>query len=164
MGEIISKETQLIVHHSESDLDLNTQKLIKRAKEAASNAYAKYSDFLVGAALLLDDGTVVIGNNQENACYPAGLCAERVAFFAAKSQYPNALIEKVAVVARRRQDEHFNGAAPCGSCRQVMAEYEENQGKAIELYLLTAEGKVYQSESIENLLPFKFSESVLNGK
>jgi len=161
MAEIISQEVKLIVHESEADLDQQTQLLFQKAREAAHNAYAKYSNFHVGAALLLDNGNIVIGNNQENACYPAGLCAERVAFFAAKSQYPNAAIEKIAIVAKRKEDDNFIQATPCGSCRQVMAEYEDNQKNTIKLYLGDESGKVYESDSIENLLPFKFSEGIL---
>ena len=135
--------------------------LIKSAQEAALKAYAPYSNFLVGASLLLADGQVVTGNNQENACYPAGLCAERVAFFAAKSQNPDTDILKVVVVAKRREEDFYRAAAPCGSCRQVMSEYENNQSQPITLYMVDMEGKVYESPSIENLLPFKFSADSL---
>ena len=161
MPESIKRESTLTVYNSLSELPEEVQHLIEQAQEAAMRAYAPYSDFLVGAALLMDDGKIVTGNNQENACYPAGLCAERVAFFAAKSQYPDTNILKVAVVAKRREEHFFRAAAPCGSCRQVMSEYENNQSQPIVLYMMDMEGKVFESPSIENLLPFKFSADSL---
>jgi len=161
MPKSISKQAVLAVYESVAELPTEVQALIANAKEAARAAYAPYSNFLVGAAVQMADGTTVTGNNQENACYPAGLCAERVAFFAAKSQKPDTDIQKVAVVARRREDDFFRAAAPCGSCRQVMSEYENNQKESIILYMLDEEGKVYESASIENLLPFKFSATSL---
>ena len=161
MSKSIAKQSVLAVYESEADLPADVQALIKQAKDATNRAYAPYSNFLVGAAVLLADGTTVTGNNQENACYPAGLCAERVAFFAAKSQKPDVDILKAAVVARRRKEDHFTAAAPCGICRQVMSEYENNQETPIALYMLDEEGKVYESASIDNLLPFKFSAKSL---
>ncbi len=162
MSEIISHEVKLIVHKRESDLDQQTQHLFQKAREAAQNAYANYSHFQVGAALLLEDGKIIIGNNQENAVYPAGLCAERVAFFSAKSQNPQASIEKVVIVAKKRTESSFRLATPCGSCRQVMSEYEDNQENKIKLYMCDKDGKIYESDSIENLLPYKFSENMMN--
>ncbi len=161
MAEIISSESHLKVYASIDQLPDQEQALIEAAKTAALRAYAKYSHFQVGAALRLEDGSIIQGNNQENACYPAGLCAERVAFFAAKSQYPDKTIEAVAVVAKRTEESEFRAAAPCGSCRQVMSEYENNQADPIRLYMMDSEGKIYESPSIENLLPFKFSEASL---
>lgn len=162
MGETISQEVKLIVHKSENELDQQTQHLFQKARKAAQKAYAKYSNFQVGAALLLEDGKIVVGNNQENAVYPAGLCAERVAFFSAKSQYPDSSIEKIVIVAKGTEDLNFRLATPCGSCRQVMSEYEANQKNKIKLYLCDQDGKIFESQSIENLLPFKFSEKMLN--
>ena len=161
MPESITKQSVLTVYPSLADVPEEVQVLIEKAQEAAMKAYAKYSDFLVGAAVLLADGSIMMGNNQENACYPAGLCAERVAFFAAKSNKPDVDILKVAIVAKRREDHFFRAASPCGSCRQVMSEYENNQENPIVLYMMDMDGKVYESPSIENLLPFKFSEDSL---
>ncbi|MCE7990786.1 MAG: cytidine deaminase [Roseivirga sp.] len=161
MTETISSESRLKVYPSMDELPQEEQALIQAAQASALRAYAKYSQFQVGAALRLEDGKIITGNNQENACYPAGLCAERVAFFAAKSQYPELAIKAVAVVAKRAEDEIFRAASPCGSCRQVMSEYENNQEDPIQLYMMDAEGKIYESASIENLLPFKFSEASL---
>ena len=162
MPQTITNQSVLTVFESLDAVQAEVQTLIKKAQDAAAQAYARYSDFMVGAAVLMADGSIVTGNNQENAVYPAGLCAERVAFFAAKSQKTDVDIVKVAVVARRREDSHFKAAAPCGSCRQVMSEYENNQPDFIALYMMDADGKVYESESIENLLPFKFSAESLH--
>ncbi len=162
MGETLSVESKLTVFDNLAELSEQTQVLVRKAKEAALVAYAKYSDFQVGAAVLLDNDTIIIGNNQENASYPAGLCAERVAFFAAKSQFPESSIKAVAVVAKRGQDDHFKAVTPCGICRQVMAEYEDNQETPIELYMTGSNGKILRSESIENLMPFKFSKTSLS--
>lgn len=160
MVEKIKKEIYLSVYNAQ-EVPNETQLLIDKAKESALKAYAPYSNFQVGAALLLDNGKTILGNNQENACYPAGLCAERVAFFAAKSQYPESKVLAVAVVAKRSVDQNFRMATPCGSCRQVMSEYENVQDQPIALYLTDSEGKVYESESIDNILPFKFSDKDL---
>ena len=161
MPESINRQSVLTVYNSIDEVTEETRNLLLQAQAATANAYARYSGFLVGAAVLLADGSTVTGNNQENACYPAGLCAERVAFFAAKSQKPEVDILKVAIVARRGDEENFRAAAPCGSCRQVMSEYENNQQEPIKLYMMDAEGKIYESPSIDNLLPFKFSEQSL---
>lgn len=160
MAEKITKEVVLEVFQ-EDELDATVQELIEHAKAAALRAYSPYSNFQVGAALLLKNGKIISGNNQENACYPAGLCAERVAFFAAKSQYPEEEISKIVIVAKRAKDDYFKVATPCGSCRQVMSEYENNQDTSIEIFLYGEEEKVYKSASVENLLPFKFSDEQL---
>lgn len=160
MAKEIKQEVSLLIY-SESELDTNTQDLLGQAKAAAAKARAPYSDFRVGAALLMADGSVVIGNNQENAAYPAGLCAERVAFFAAKANKPDTEIEKVVVVALKMHSNEQNIPAPCGSCRQVMSEYEIEQSKSIEVYLSGGTGEVLKSNSVDNLLPFKFSSDQL---
>lgn len=139
------------------ELDEEGQQLITAAKEFAQNAYAPYSNFNVGAALLLENGKIVHGSNQENAAYPSGLCAERVAFFSASANYPNVRIRRVAVVARRNHESDFLEASPCGSCRQVMMEYEEKQSHPVEIILMGNKGKVLVMPSIETLLPFKFT-------
>lgn len=161
MAEKIRQEVILNVYEP-SEVDSETSNLIQKAKEATNRAYAPYSNFHVGAALLLSNGEIITGNNQENAAYPAGLCAERVAFFSSKSNNPEATIRKVAIVARNGADDHFKLATPCGNCRQVMSEYENNQEEPIQVYLCGEDGKVYESESVENLLPFKFSDKYLN--
>ncbi|MFN0274906.1 MAG: cytidine deaminase [Chitinophagales bacterium] len=129
------------------------KQLIAAAKEALQTAYAPYSDFRVGAAVLLENGKVIIGSNQENAAYPSGLCAERVAVFSAASQFPG---EKILAIAVTTANEIKEPVAPCGACRQVMVEYEIKQDKKIRLLLTNPAGKIYISESVENLLPLVF--------
>lgn len=161
MAKEIRREVSLLLY-SASELNPQVLDLINQAKQAAQKARAPYSDFQVGAALLLSDGTIVLGNNQENAAYPAGLCAERVAFFAAKANKPDARISKVAIVALKMNANEHNIPAPCGSCRQVMSEYENEQPEPIEVYLTGGTGDILMSSSIENLLPFKFSSDQLD--
>ncbi len=153
--------TSKIIAYTSNSVEPKVQELIKEAKKAAGLAYAPYSNFQVGAALLLKNGLIIRGNNQENAAYPSGLCAERVACFAAKSQFPNEPILMIAIVAKNSEADHYKLATPCGSCRQSMSEYENNQETPIKLYLLGDDGQVYESESIENLLPYKFSDQNL---
>ncbi len=131
------------------------QTLINKAKEAAQNAYAPYSQFKVGTALLLADGSIVMGNNQENIAYPSGLCAERVAFFHASAVKPGVEILAVAVEIISGSVV-VSGASPCGSCRQVMAEYETKQNKPITVIMPAENGGHYIADSIDDLLPFQF--------
>ena len=128
--------------------------LIKAAHEALSSAYAPYSQFQVGAALLLEDGSIVKGSNQENAAYPSGLCAERVAFFSAGSQHPGKKIMAAAVTTSYPMEHPIS---PCGACRQVMAEYELKQQTSIKLLLCSHDGSVMVVNNSRDLLPLYFS-------
>jgi cytidine deaminase len=114
----------------------------------------------VGTALLLENGEIVIGSNQENAAYPSGLCAERVALFNSASNHPKVKIKKIAITARRAKDTHFIDVAPCGSCRQVMLEYEELQDQHIEV-LFAVNGRWNKLTSTAVLLPFSFDKTTL---
>lgn len=116
-------------------------------------AYAPYSDFKVGAAILLSNGKVITASNQENAAYPSGLCAERIAIFAAGSQYPGEKIDSIAITTEKGDHDP---AAPCGACRQSMIEYEVRQAQAIRLFMVSPTGRILVSESVENLLPMVF--------
>ncbi|MEL6917275.1 MAG: cytidine deaminase [Bacteroidota bacterium] len=107
--------------NSLEDLPSTERQLMDAAVQARENAYAPYSNFNVGAAVLLANGEVVIGNNQENASYPSGLCAERVAIFQAGARYPNVQINMVAITATSRNYVVKEPAAPCGNCRQAMS-------------------------------------------
>ncbi len=131
------------------------------AQEAANDAYAPYSNFLVGAALVLEDGSMFKGSNQENAAYPSGLCAERTALFALSANHPNKRIKLLAVTARRRDEKQFLPAMPCGACRQVMAEYEHKQKEPIPVLLQAADGKFYRFKNVADLLPFQFTSDHL---
>ena len=161
MAKTIKQEIIFTEYPSEDALDDQSRELIAKAREASTRAYAPYSNFQVGAALLLENGEIITGNNQENACYPDGLCAERVAFFAAKSQRPELEVLEVAVVAQKMGSDVTVPVAPCGSCRQVMSEYENNQQSSITVLMPTGDGKVYACDSIDALLPFKFSKDSL---
>ena len=136
--------------------------LIANAVAALAHAYAPYSAFHVAAALLLDNGVIVTGTNQENAAYPAGMCAERVALFTAASQYPGENIRKMAVVARRAGSPEFSPATSCGSCRQVMLEFEHRQAKPFEVIMLERPGSWLHARSAASLLPFSFNKSNLS--
>jgi cytidine deaminase len=141
---------------SKNDLPKPDQELVEVAFEAAGRAYAPYSGFTVGAALRLRNNQIVSGNNQENAAYPSGLCAERVAMFYASSQYPGQAIETIAVVARADGVDLSEPATPCGSCRQVMAEYEQLHKNSMRVIMATESGKTILVEGMENLLPLAF--------
>lgn len=144
-----------------SELTEQELQAMQLAQEAANDAYAPYSNFLVGAALVLEDGSMFKGSNQENAAYPSGLCAERTALFAMSAHHPNKKIKLLAVTARRRSDEEFMPAMPCGACRQVMAEYEFKQQEAVPVLLQASDGKFYRFKSVADLLPFQFTKDHL---
>lgn len=139
--------------------ETDVQMLYDKALEAREMAYANYSGFKVGAALLLDNGEIFTGNNQENAAYPAGLCAERVAVFAAKSQFPKAQIKKLVIVTSA--ENITRPVSPCGSCRQVLLEYEHLQKQPFDIYLQSENDKVICVKSAADLLPFSFDADML---
>ena len=138
--------------------------LIAAAKSARKNAYAPYSNFQVGAAVLLENGIVVKGNNQENASYPIGLCAERVAVFAAGANYPGIKIKAIAITALSKQFHIDKPVAPCGACRQAIAEYEHRYKSPIRLIMVGESGKVLVADGIGNFLPFMFNGDDLREK
>ncbi len=153
--------TTFKVFDSIDELDIDTKNLMQKAIEARKTAYAPYSNFSVGAALLLDNEEVITGTNQENAAYPSGLCAERVAVFYAGSQYPNAKILKLCITASPNDRDSDIPIPPCGSCRQSIAEYETKQELPIEIYFMGAKGEIYKSDSLKNLLPLMFDKNHL---
>ena len=154
-------ETILEVYDDFSELLMAIQNLMGQAVEARNNAYAPYSKFNVGAAILLDNDEVVIGSNQENACFPSGLCAERTAIYSAGAKYPKAKILKMVITASSQNQVTDKPIPPCGACRQAIAEYEIKQEQPIEIYFMGAKGKVVKSHSLLNLLPLLFESSVL---
>ena len=157
----IQIETKLSVFESFEELSQSEQDYMLQAIEIRKKAYAPYSKFLVGAAIVLDNGVVLQGSNQENAAYPSGLCAERVVIFYAGANYPNNKIEKLFISATPSDRDSTNPIPPCGSCRQAIAEYEIKQDLFIEIYFMGAKGEVYKSDSLKNLLPFMFDKSNL---
>ena len=152
------KENQIQIHYNTykwEELSETYKNLMNRTIEAQQNAYAPYSNFKVGAAILLEDGTIFTGNNQENSAFPSGLCAERVAIFNAGANFPNQKIKQIAIVAHA--DFNLNKPVmPCGACRQAMIEYEQRQGEKIEVLLQGNKGNIFVSESVSNLLPYAF--------
>lgn len=157
----ITITTQFSVFDSILELPIEIQDLMKKAVGIRKTAYAPYSKFRVGTALLLDNGKIVLGSNQENAAYPSGLCAERVAIFQSGTIYPNAKILKMAISAASDSNTTSSPIPPCGSCRQAIAEYEIKQETPIEIYFMGEIGAVYKSDSLKNLLPFMFDKKVL---
>ncbi|CAM4311009.1 cytidine deaminase [Flavobacterium terrigena] len=157
----IQIETKLSVFESFDELSQSEKEYMNQAIEIRKNAYAPYSKFLVGAAIVLDNGIVLQGSNQENAAYPSGLCAERVTIFYAGANYPNNKIVKLFISATPSDRDSENPIPPCGSCRQAIAEYEIKQDLPIEIYFMGAKGAVFKSDSLKNLLPFMFDKSNL---
>lgn len=141
-----------------TQLPPDLQQLMQKAIEARQKAYAPYSSFVVGAAILLDIGEIITGNNQENAAYPSGMCAERVAIFYAMAQFPKANILKIAITGTSILSQRLEPVTPCGSCRQAILEYEVTKNQPIELICMGATGEVLVIPSVKNLLPFCFDE------
>lgn len=137
------------------ELSEQEQKLINGAISATSKSYSPYSNFAVGAALLLSNGTEIRGANQENAAFPVGLCAERSAIFAAQSTQPDQPITTIAIAARNDYGFTKNPIVPCGSCRQVLLEMEDRYKKPIRILLYGTEG-VYVINSVKDILPLQF--------
>jgi cytidine deaminase len=148
------------VYHSAEELPESSQNLIRLAREAAERAYAPYSGYRVGASVLLENGEIVTGNNQENAAYPSGLCAERTALFYASSRYPGVAVTSIAVSTLSNPLLPGEFAKPCGSCRQVMAEYEDLSGLPIEI-ILDGSSAITVVNGIDTLLPFRFKKEDL---
>ena len=140
---------------SYGELQQEEKKLIELAKDACTRAYAPYSQFQVGAAVLLANGKIVTGNNQENVAFPSGLCAERTTLFYANSQFPDQTVKSLAVAAYTQGDFLDRPISPCGACRQVVLETEMRYKKPVRIYLY-GKSEIYIIEGIENLLPIAF--------
>ena len=141
-------------------LPIHIQSLFSKAFEARNNAYAPYSEFKVGTAILLENDVIILGNNQENASYPVGTCAERVAINYAHANFPKQKIKTIAIVAGKDMGNN-NPIAPCGMCRQALLEYEHKQNLPITIYFMGTTGKIIKFNSIKDLLPFSFSQNSL---
>jgi len=149
------------IFDSIDELNNEIKVLFNEAKLVRESAYSEYSKFSVGAAVLLENGKILCGSNQENASYPSGLCAERTVLFYANSTYPDIKIKAIAIVAGSIDKINENPVAPCGSCRQVISEFQTKQNSDIELYFMGEKGEIIYTDSINNLLPFKFDKSFL---
>ncbi len=141
---------------SPSEMTERDQMLVAAALDAQKGSYSPYSQFQVGAALLLSDGTVVKGANQENAAYPSGLCAERTAMFAASANYPDVPMVALAIAGSDHGVLCNSPATPCGSCRQVMAQYQKKYNQKMEV-ILVGKKKIMKFGKVEDILPFVFS-------
>ena len=159
--KIVSIATEFEVYESEKDLSQEEDQLLQKAKDALKKAHAPYSGFFVGAVVLLEDGQIVLGNNQENAAYPSGLCAERVAIFSASANFNSMPIKTIAISCKSAQTIIDGPVTPCGACRQVIAEYETKQNKPIRIIMQGEKGNVYAANSIHALLPLMFNRKYL---
>ncbi len=151
-------------YENQDELSLEDKNLIQEAKASMNNAYAPYSHFHVGAAIMLENGIILRGNNQENASYPIGLCAERVAIFAAGANYPNVKIKAMAITANSDLFHVNTPITPCGACRQAIAEYEHRYKQEIRVIMTGEAGKILIASSIANLLPYQFNADDLKVK
>lgn len=151
----------LTVFESFDELSLEEKELMNQAVAARKNAYAPYSNFQVGSAILLENDEIIIGNNQENASYPSGLCAERVAIFHAGAKYPDVVVKAIAISATSIKHVVDTPAAPCGNCRQSMSEYEFKQKKNISIFMMGETGEIHKCDSIADILPLAFNNSFL---
>jgi|MesohylFT_1024984.scaffolds.fasta_scaffold72713_2 cytidine deaminase len=138
------------------ELPIEEHVLVEQAYAAMENAYAPYSEFKVGACALMDDGSFVLGNNQENAAFPSGICAERVALFYAGANFPNKKVITLCIVAKGDLMPASQLLSPCGSCRQVMLESENRQKQPIRVLLVNQDGRTMILDSVIQLLPFGF--------
>ena len=136
-------------------LEAEDKALALAAIEAMKSAYAPYSGFNVGAAVMFEDGEIIKGSNQENAAYPSGLCAERTALFYASASRPDKAMKAIAIVAGQNGDICSNPATPCGACRQVMAQYQTKSGRPMRVLLVGAD-KIWRFEKVDDLLPLIF--------
>ncbi len=156
------RELQIFVYEYDTVLELpeSDLELVLAAREASENAYAPYSNFHVGAALRLENGLLIKGNNQENADFTDGLCAERVALFYANANYPDLKVEAIAVTAKNKDGIIKEPAQPCGSCRQALVEAEVRFNHPIRL-IMDGANKIMVVENAESLLPFAFKPVAL---
>lgn len=153
--------TTVKIFSSINKLSLEDNMLMKNAIEARKKAYAPYSKFNVGAALLLENGEIILGNNQENAAYPSGLCAERVAVYYAGAKFPGVKIMKLAISASSTISKVDKPVGPCGACRQALSEYEISQKQAFPIIFMGEVGEIVKTTSLASLLPFSFDSSYL---
>lgn len=143
---------------SPDELDYIEEDLLSRAKSISKLAYAPYSNFNVGAALLLENGEVLQSSNQENVSYPVGTCAERILLGYAGANFPNSAPVKLAIVAQRAGEETWAGVSPCGMCRQAINETENRFKNPITMLILCSNGNVLRIQGISALLPLKFDD------
>jgi cytidine deaminase len=157
--QVISLEFQ--IENDSAALPEHDLMLLAQASEAADKANAPYSGFCVGAAVLLENGHIITGNNQENPAYPSGLCAERVALFYASAQYPGVAVKAIAITARSHHGIIDRPIPPCGACRQVMADSENRSASEMRVIMRGHTGPVMICNSMSMLLPLSFVDEYL---
>jgi cytidine deaminase len=152
-----NKEIKIAYQEFQSlnELEAKDKELAQAAVEATELAYAPYSKFNVGAAVLFEDGVIIKGSNQENAAYPSGLCAERTALFYASASRPDKAMTAIAIAAAQNGALCETPATPCGACRQVMAQYQLKSGLPM-MVLLVGAHKIWKFEKVDDLLPLIF--------
>tara|TARA_Y100000385_G_scaffold288949_1_gene356959 strand:+ start:492 stop:980 length:489 start_codon:yes stop_codon:yes gene_type:complete len=146
---------------SVEDLSKEDKKLIIKSEKALELAYSVYSGFSVGASLLLENEEVFSANNQENIAFPSSMCAERVLLYSCRAKFPKLKIKKIAISVNSIHGKVLNPISPCGACRQVMIEYEQNQKTPIEVLLKGSQDEIYLIDSVKDLLPLSFKPKVL---
>ncbi len=154
-------QIDFVEYQSIDELSEKEQKVIRIALKSLENAYAPYSHFKVGAAVLLENDEIIIGNNQENAAFPSGLCAERVALFYANAKYPNSPVSLLVVAAAQNNVLTVEPATPCGACRQVILETELRFKKPIKI-IMVGQNKILAFNSVKTLLPLSFDPDLLD--
>ena len=152
-----NKEIKIAYREYESleQLEAEDRRLADAAIDAMKNAYAPYSGFSVGAAVMFEDGEIVKGSNQENAAYPSGLCAERTALFYASASRPDKAMAALAIAAGQNGEICGTPATPCGACRQVMAQYQVKSGRPMKILLVGAD-RIWEFDKVDDLLPLIF--------
>ncbi|MDE5934932.1 MAG: cytidine deaminase [Muribaculaceae bacterium] len=150
--------TLRLTERRHQELDTPDSELVAAAQAATDGSYAPYSRFHVGAAIRLDDGTIVTGANQENAAFPSGICAERTAAYYAGAKYPDKKFQAIAIAAREGDSEEMTDyhISPCAACRQTLLEYEKLAGKGVRV-LMVSRKSVLEAESVASLVPLAFT-------
>jgi len=161
---MIKREIAIIYNEAAGIQELTEEEamLVMEARRISEKAYSPYSGFCVGAAVRLANGQIIAGNNQENAAYPSGLCAERVAMFAASARFPGIAFKSIAITAKSKNFVVNQPVSPCGACRQVMAEYEKLGNKAFKVILKGESGNIIVLNNSSALMPMAFNSSHLN--
>jgi len=154
--EKLRKEILIEVYENIDKFNENEKRLIEEAINASNNAYAKYSNFKVGSAVLLSNNEIITGSNQENAVFPLGLCAERVALFSASNKYPNEPVIALALSTKKELKQDELPVFPCGSCRHSIIEQESKFNNKIKLFIIGSNGKIFVIETVQDILPFAF--------
>ncbi len=157
----INLTSTFTVFENLTELPKDVVDLFKKAVTTRNNAYAPYSKFQVGVAILLEDSTIVSASNQENAAYPSGMCAERVAIWNAGALHPNKKIKKIVITAKSNSTTLNRPVGPCGACRQSISEYEIKQEENIQIFFMGEVGKIIKSNSLSDLLPLSFDKTFL---